>query len=81
MKYVIFNPELPGEPLPAIIQDNIIAAAKRGLITPLGEKLMLVPDKRGEYRDKNKIRFKCWKSVKKSECIPLKSLVLGKVAD
>lgn len=77
MKYIIFNPSLPGEPLDPIITDNIIAAAKRGRITPTGEKLRLVPDKRGAKRDKNGIRFTGYGSVKHLECLPLKSLVLA----
>lgn len=78
MKYLIFNPSLPGEPLDPIITDNIIAAAKRGKITKAGERLMLVPDKRGQKRDKSGIRFTGYGSVRKSECVPLKSLSLGK---
>ena len=71
MKYVMFNPVHRGELIPTIIADNIIAAARRGHITKAGESLMLVPDKRKEYRDKNNMRFKGYGSVKKSECIPL----------
>ena len=78
MKYIIFNPSVPGEPLDKVITDNIISAARRGKITEAGKKLMLVPDRRGEMRDKNKIRFKGYGSVKKPECLPLKSLALGK---
>ena len=48
MKYLIFNPSLPGEPLDQIITDNILAAARRGKITDAGKLVHLVPDKRGE---------------------------------
>ena len=78
MQYVIFNPKLPGEILDPVIAENIIAAAKRGHITKAAESLMLVPDKRKEYRDKNNLRYKGYGSVKRSECIPLKSLAFGK---
>ena len=77
MKYVIFHPNLPGEILDPIITDNIINAAKRGKITEAGKKLMLVPDKRGSKRDKSGKRFNGYSSVKKSECLPLSSLVLA----
>ena len=76
MKYIIFNPSIPGEPLNQIIADNIIAAARRGKITETGKKLMLVPDKRGRWRDKSRIQFYGYSSVKKVECLPMKSLVL-----
>lgn len=78
MKYLIFNPSLPGEPLNPIITSNIIAAAKRGKITDAAMDIVLVPDKRGQKRDKNGVRFTGYGSVKKSECLPLKSLALGK---
>jgi len=72
--YILFDPSLPGEVLDPVISANIIAAAKRGRITELGEQMMLVPDRIGTYRDKNKIRFKGFGRVRKSECIPLRSL-------
>ena len=78
MKYVMFNPVHRGEIIPTVIADNIIAAAKRGHITKAAEGIMLVPDKRKQYRDKKNIRFMGYGSVKKSECIPLKSLVFAK---
>ena len=49
MKYVIFNPKMPGEILDPIITENIINAAKRGKVTDAGKNIMLVPDKRKEY--------------------------------
>ena len=76
MKYVIFNPKLPGEILDPIITENIIQATKRGNITKAAQNLMLVPDKRKYLRDKRGIKFYGWEKVKKSECIPLRSLVL-----
>ncbi len=76
MKYLIFDPRLPGTPLPDAITNNIIEAAKRGKITPEGEKLILVPDKRYGMTDARGIRM--MKRTKKSECIPLKALALRK---
>ena len=71
MQYVIFH---KGQILNQIITDNIIAAAKRGKITEAGKKVMLVPDKRKGPKDS--CGYRLFGSVKKNECIPLKSLVL-----
>ena len=75
MKYVIFSPKLPGEPLPQHITDNLVGMARRGKITEKAKDLILVPDKRGTYRDKNGIKFRGWGRVKKSECIRLGDIV------
>ena len=70
MKYVIFH---KGHILDRIVTDNIIGAAKRGLITDAGKKTMLVPDKR--IGPKTTTGLQHFNSVKQKECIPLINLV------
>ena len=70
MKYVIFHPDRPGFLLDEIIQDNIIAAAKRGKTTPDGEKLILVPDKKASSKGPDGSRSLA--RVRNSECMTLK---------
>ena len=70
MKYVIFH---NGQIVDQTITDNIIAAARRGKITPKGEEVMLVPDKRKGPKDAR--GYRKFGSVKKSECVPLANLV------
>lgn len=67
MKYVAWH---NGQLLPDVILDNIIAAAKRGKITELGKKLLLVPDRRYGRSDESGLRL--MKRVKNSECKTLK---------
>lgn len=72
-RYLIFH--RPGEILNQDITDYIIDASRRGLITEKARDIPLVPDKRGEFRDKNGRRFRGFGRVKKNECIPLMNLV------
>lgn len=54
------------------ILENIINAAKRGKMTPEGEKLVLVPDTRHGRKDESGLRM--MKRTKKSDCRTLKQL-------
>ena len=70
---------IDGQIIDQTITDNIVNAARRGLITEAGKNTFLIPDRRGEFRDKGGIRFKGFGRVKQSDCIPLYSFCpLGK---
>lgn len=85
MQYVIFH---DGQVLPELITENIIKAARRGLITRVGEKLLLVPDTRfggsdifglrefanGQVLNKGSSRQRRLPRLSKADCIPLKNL-------
>ena len=67
--------------LDEVIQENIIGAARRGKVTPLGEKLVLTPhvrstDRRGKLLPPDVSGFYQLEPVKKKDCIPLKSFSL-----
>jgi len=85
MKYVMFD---NGNIIEGDVLDNIIAAAKRGEITERGESALLVPDTRFGERDVSGLRefangqtlgsgrwAKKLPRLRKSDCIPLLSLV------
>ncbi len=63
MKYICWR---DGRILSDVILENIISAAKRGLMTEEGKKLILVPDRR--YGEPDEFGLKSMKSVKKWEC-------------
>ncbi len=67
MKYVAWH---SGQLLSDTILDNIIHAAKRGKMTDLAKKLLLVPDRR--YGRSDEYGLRPMKRVKKSECKTLK---------
>lgn len=72
---------IDGQIIDQTITDNIVNAARRGLITKAGKNTLLIPDRRGQFRDKGRIRFKGFGRVKKSDCLPLYSYCpLGKAA-
>ena len=62
-----------GHVIDQTITDNILNAARRGLITEAGKNTFLIPDRRGQFRDKSGIRFKGFGRVTKSDCLPLYS--------
>ena len=66
-----------GQVIRDVTLQNIMAMAKRGLITEAGKALMLVPDTRHGPADAR--GYKAMKRVKKADCIPLYALCpLGK---
>lgn len=69
MKYIAF---INGRILEGVVLDNIISAAKRGKMTPAGEKLLLVPDTRYGRKDESGLRL--MSRVRKKDCRTLKQL-------
>jgi hypothetical protein len=64
MKYLLMQ---DGFVLDQVITDNIIAAAKRGKITPKGQEMLLIPDTRKKG---------LFPSVKQKDCLKLRNLTL-----